>query len=170
MSIETTEQQQRDNRAGEAHPTGTAGLEGKYLTFNLGAEVYGIDIIKIREIIGIMPITAVPNMPDHVKGVINLRGRVIPIIDLRLRFAMQETAATDRTCIIVVEVIRQNGQHHTTGIIVDSVSEVATIKEADIEEPPAFNSVLDTSDILGMAKLEDGVKILLDIDLILGKE
>ncbi|PLX49171.1 MAG: chemotaxis protein CheW [Desulfobulbaceae bacterium] len=171
MSKTTTDEEQRQShRPGEPHATGTATLEGKYLTFHLGPEVYGIDIIKIREIIGIMPITPVPDMPDDAKGVINLRGRVIPIIDLRRRFAMQETPATDRTCIIVVEVVNGDHRHRTTGIIVDSVAEVATIKDAVIEEPPALSSGPDTSFILGMAKLDDGVKILLDIDRILGRQ
>ena len=143
-----------------------ADREGKYLTFALGEEEYGIGILKIREIIGIMPITSVPRTPEFVKGVINLRGKVIPIIDLRLRFGMEPMEYTDRTCIIVVEI---NAQDSTIqiGTIVDTVSEVLNIKAEDIEDTPAFGTSLDIEYILGMAKMEGGVKILLDIDQVL---
>ena len=146
-----------------------ADREGKYLTFALGEEEYGISILKIREIIGIMPITSVPRTPEFVKGVINLRGKVIPIIDLRLRFGMEPMEYTDRTCIIVVEI---NAQDITIqiGAIVDTVSEVLNIKAEDIEDTPAFGASLDTEYILGMAKVSGGVKILLDIDRVLNSE
>ncbi len=146
-----------------------ADREGKYLTFNLGEEEYGIGILKIREIIGIMPITSVPRTPECVKGVINLRGKVIPIIDLRLRFRMEPMEYTDRTCIIVVEI---NARENTIqiGAIVDTVSEVLNIKAEDIEDTPAFGTSLDTEYILGMAKVSGGVKILLDIDRVLNTE
>ncbi|MFC1885556.1 chemotaxis protein CheW [Thermodesulfobacteriota bacterium] len=153
--------------------TDTAGAqsvrEGKYLTFTLENEEYGIGILKIREIIGMMPITAVPQTPEYVKGVINLRGRVIPVIDLRLRFGMEEIDYTDRTCTIVVEVEKFSSKI-TVGIVVDSVSEVMNIKHEEIEETPSFGAALDTRFILGMAKKEGGVKILLDIDQVLGQE
>jgi len=146
-----------------------ADREGKYLTFALADEEYGISILKIREIIGIMPITSVPRTPEFVKGVINLRGKVIPIIDLRLRFGMEPMEYTDRTCIIVVEI---NAQDITIqiGAIVDTVSEVLNIKAEDIEDTPAFGASLDTEYILGMAKVSGGVKILLDIDRVLNSE
>jgi purine-binding chemotaxis protein CheW len=146
-----------------------ADKEGKYLTFALGEEEYGIGILKIREIIGIMPITSVPRTPEFVKGVINLRGKVIPIIDLRLRFGMESMEYTDRTCIIVVEI---NAQDSTIqiGAIVDTVSEVLNIKGEDIEDTPAFGTSLDIEYILGMAKVSGGVKILLDIDMVLNSE
>jgi purine-binding chemotaxis protein CheW len=141
--------------------------EGKYLTFSLAKEEYGIGIKKIKEIIGMMPVTSVPRTPDFVKGVINLRGKVIPVIDLRLRFGMEAVEHTERTCIIVVEVQGGAGKL-VIGIVVDSVSEVLNIKGYDIEDTPAFGATLDTQYILGMAKMEGGVKILLDIDRVLG--
>ena len=146
-----------------------ADREGKYLTFTLADEEYGIGILKIREIIGMMSITSVPQTPPFVKGVINLRGKVIPVVDLRLRFGMQEIEYTERTCIIVVEI---EGQTVTVqiGIVVDAVSEVLNIKGEDIEDTPTFGTKLDTEYILGMAKMEGSVKILLDIDQVLSAE
>lgn len=143
--------------------------EGKYLTFSLDKEEYGIGILKIKEIIGMMPITTVPQTPAFVKGVINLRGKVIPVIDLRLRFDMESKEYNDRTCIIVVEIEGQNGTIQI-GIVVDSVSEVLNVKVDEIEETPAFGTKLNTEYIMGMAKMEGGVKILLDIDKVLNTE
>jgi purine-binding chemotaxis protein CheW len=143
--------------------------EGKYLTFTLSDEEYGIGILKIKEIIGIMPITSVPQTPEFVKGVINLRGKVIPIIDLRLRFGMPPIDYSERTCIIVVEIDGQAGQT-MIGAVVDSVSEVLNIKAEEIEDTPTFGAKLDTDYILGMAKTESGVKILLDINKVLTAE
>ncbi len=145
-----------------------SGKEGKYLTFSLDNEEYGIGILKIKEIIGMMPITPVPRTPEFVKGVINLRGKVIPVIDLRLRFDMEEVEHTERTCIIVVEIEMQASQI-VIGIVVDSVSEVLNIKGEDIEETPTFGGKLDTEYILGMAKMEGRVKILLNIEKTLGE-
>jgi purine-binding chemotaxis protein CheW len=146
-----------------------ADREGKYLTFALAGEEYGIGILKVKEIIGLMAITTVPRTPDYVKGVINLRGKVIPVADLRLKFGMESMAYTDRTCIIVVEI---SGAERTIlmGIVVDSVSEVLNIKAADIEDTPNFGSHLNTAFILGMAKISGSVKILLDIDRIFRQE
>ncbi len=143
--------------------------EGKYLTFSLAKEEYGIGILKVKEIIGMMPITTVPRTPPFIKGVINLRGKVIPVVDLRLKFGIEEMGYTERTCIIVVEIASQAGSI-LTGIVVDSVSEVLNIKGADIEETPNFGAKLDTDYILGMAKITGGVKILLDIDKVLSAE
>jgi purine-binding chemotaxis protein CheW len=143
--------------------------EGKYLTFSMAEEEYGIGILKIKEIIGMMPITSVPKTPAFVKGVINLRGKVIPVVDLRLKFEMDAMDYTDRTCIIVVE-IGGRGIDMVIGIVVDSVSEVLNIKNEDIEDTPAFGTDLNTEYILGMAKIEGGVKILLDIDAVLGAD
>jgi purine-binding chemotaxis protein CheW len=140
--------------------------EGKYLTFIMADEEYGIGILKIKEIIGMMPITPVPQTPRFVKGVINLRGKVIPVVDLRLRFSMEEIDYTERTCIIVVEMASQDGTVQI-GIVVDSVSEVLNIKGDEIEDTPTFGTKLNTDYILGMAKMEGGVKILLDIDRVL---
>ena len=146
-----------------------ADREGKYLTFALAGEEYGIGILKVKEIIGLMPITTVPQTPDYVKGVINLRGKVIPVVDFRLKFGIEAMAYNDRTCIIVVE-IACTGQKVMIGILVDSVSEVLNIKGGDIEDAPNFGSCLNTDYILGMAKTGGKVKILLDIDRVLATE
>ncbi len=143
--------------------------EGKYLTFALASEEYGLEILKVREIIGYMEITAVPQTPAHVKGVINLRGQVIPVIDLRTKFGMDTIDVTEETCIIVVE-IAQGKRTFNTGIVVDLVQEVLDIDGADIEDAPQFNSSVDTTFILGMGKVGDSVKILLDIDKVLADE
>ncbi len=143
--------------------------DGKYLTFTLAREEYGIGILKIKEIIGMMPVTTVPQTPEFVKGVINLRGKVIPVVDLRLRFGMEAIDYTERTCIIVVE-IKGSSETVQIGIVVDSVSEVLNIKGEDIEDTPTFGTRLNTDYILGMAKMEGGVKILLDINRVLSPE
>jgi purine-binding chemotaxis protein CheW len=140
--------------------------EGKYLTFALAQEEYGLEILKVREIIGYIDVTAVPQTPSYVKGVINLRGQVIPVIDLRAKFGMETTDVTEQTCIIVVE-ITQAGRKFNTGIIVDRVSEVLDIAGDNIEDAPQFGSSVDTDFILGMAKVGESVKILLHIDKIL---
>ncbi|NLF29813.1 MAG: purine-binding chemotaxis protein CheW [Planctomycetes bacterium] len=135
---------------------------GKYLTFMLAKETYGLEILKVREIIGMMSITAVPRTPDFVKGVINLRGKVIPVMDLRLKFNMDEAAHTDETCIIVVQVGRLE-----MGVIVDKVSEVRDIAGEEIEEAPQFGGSVDTDFILGMGKSGGCVTILLNIDKVI---
>ncbi|MFO7707938.1 MAG: chemotaxis protein CheW [Desulfobacterales bacterium] len=140
--------------------------EGKYLTFSLADEEYGIGILKIKEIIGMMPITAVPQTPAFIKGVINLRGKVIPVMDLRLRFGLPAADYSDRTCIIVVEIDGQAGTIQV-GVVVDAVSEVLNIKGDDIEATPSFGTRLNTDFILGMAKMGAGIKILLDINRVL---
>ncbi len=139
---------------------------GKYLTFALGKEQYGLEILKVREIIGYMDITAVPQTPDYVKGVVNLRGQVIPVIDLRAKFGMPSIDVTEQTCIIVCE-IQSGGRSFSTGTIVDNVEEVLDIAGEDIEEASQSGSTVNTSFILGMGKIGDSVKILLDIDKIL---
>ena len=139
--------------------------EGKYLTFVLCGGEYGIEILKVREIIGIMNITPVPQTPSHIKGVINLRGKVIPVIDLRSKFGFQEATHTKETCIIVVEV-----QNILTGVIVDTVSEVLDVNAEELEASPHFGNGVNTEMFLGMAKIKDKVKILLDIDKVLGTE
>ncbi len=139
---------------------------GKYLTFLLDGEEYGIRILKIKEIIGMIPITIVPRTPSFIKGVINLRGKVMPVVDLRLKFGMNEMTYTDRTCIIVVEVGIPRAAF-LMGIVVDAVSEVLNIKGEEIEDAPAFGTKLDTDYILGLAKTDGHVRILLDIDKVL---
>ncbi len=147
-------------------PGATREKEGKYLTFSLGAEEYGLEILKVREIIGYIDVTAVPQTPHHVRGVINLRGQVIPVIDLRAKFGMETAEVTEQTCIIVVEIV-QESRTCSMGIIVDRVQEVLDIAGENIEEPPQFGATVDTSFILGMGKIEDSVKILLHINRVL---
>ena len=142
-----------------------SALEGKLLTFILGKEIYGFEILKVREIIGLMDITTVPQTPEYMKGVINLRGKVIPVIDLRLKFSMQEEEHTQETCVIVVEV-----ENTSIGIIVDSVSEVSDISGGSIEEAPSFGQGIDTSFIMGLGKVKDKIIILLDIETVLSSE
>lgn len=139
---------------------------GKYLTFALGKEEYGLEILKVREIIGVMDITATPRTPAYVKGVINLRGQVIMVVDLRTKFCMPSAERTDQTCIIVVETARE-GRKLSTGIIVDHVSEVLNISSESIEDPPQLGTGSDDDFILGMGKIGESVKILLDIDKVL---
>lgn len=161
MSDDTTVQ----NEAGG----GLKDLAGKYLTFALAHEEYGIGILKVREIIGLMEITAVPQTPDFVKGVINLRGRVIPVLELRTKFGMPSQDYTDRTCIIVVEVSGSSGTIQV-GMLVDSVSEVLNIMEDELEASPSFGTAqMDTDCILGMGKVKGEVKILLDVNKVVGK-
>jgi purine-binding chemotaxis protein CheW len=140
--------------------------EGKYLTFALAQEEYGLEILKVREIIGYMEITAVPQTPAYVKGVINLRGQVIPVVDLRAKFGMETAEVTEETCIIVVET-SQGDRKFSTGIVVDRVQEVLDIAGEDIEQAPQFGSSVNTDFILGMGKIGETVKILLDIDEVL---
>ncbi|HHI02249.1 MAG TPA: chemotaxis protein CheW [candidate division Zixibacteria bacterium] len=139
---------------------------GKYLTFRLAAEEYGLEILKVREIIGLMNVTQVPRTPEYIRGVINLRGKVIPVMDLRNKFGMGVTEDTEETCIIVVDV-NLEGESVLMGTVVDAVSEVLDIKEDEIEDAPAFGTNVDTKFILGIGKIKNEVKILLDIDEVL---
>lgn len=143
---------------------------GKYLTFALGREEYGIGILKVREIIGFMDVTAVPHSPPYVRGVINLRGQVIGVVDLRARFAMAAAERTEQTCIIVVEVDRGKGRQTSVGIVVDRVCEVLDVPADRVEDPPDFGTSVDSAFILGMGKVGQSVKILLDIDHVLSTE
>ncbi|SRR5258708_2521544 len=147
----------------------TSQLNGKYLTVVLDNEFYGIAVLKVREIIRFQKITPVPRMPDFVKGVINLRGRVIPIIDLRIKFGLQAHIA-ERTCIVVVQVRVSSQQAVQMGLIVDSVEEVVTLNEKEIEPTPDFGTKVNTEYILGMAKIKGKVKTLLDIDRVVAPE
>lgn len=141
---------------------------GKYLTFRLGPEEYGVEILRVTTIIRMLNITMVPDTAPFVRGVINLRGKVIPVVDMRIRFGLQQTEDTNATCIIVVDVNQKN-EKTQMGIIVDSVSEVLDISDENIEDTPAFGDQHPREDILGIAKVEDQVKILLDIDQVLGQ-
>ena len=141
-------------------------LAGKYLTFKLDVEEFGLEILKVQEIIKMMDITRVPRTPAFVRGVINLRGKVIPVVDLRLKFEMDRREGTDKTCIIVVTV-RRGGGAVVMGIIVDEVSEVLDVAGGSIEPAPEFGGAVDTSFILGMGKVGDRVVTLLDVDKVL---
>jgi purine-binding chemotaxis protein CheW len=144
-------------------------LAGKYLTFVLGREEHGVPVLRVREIIKMMDITPVPQVPAHMKGVINLRGKVIPVVDLRLKFGFGMQDYTERTCIVVVEVAQPEGTI-MMGVIVDAVSEVLNISAEEIEETPDFGERVETSYMRGIAKVRGTVKILLDLDKILGRD
>lgn len=141
-------------------------LAGKYLTFRLGEEEYGLEILKVQEIIQLQSITRIPRTPSCVRGVINLRGKVIPVVDLRAKFELGATEDTERTCIIVVQ-ISSGDSLLVIGILIDEVREVLDIRAESIEESPDFGSSVDTEFILGMGKVNGAVKILLDIDRVL---
>ncbi|KKM26411.1 hypothetical protein LCGC14_1585050 [marine sediment metagenome] len=151
-----------NNETSAGVASGTDQRAGQYLTFVLAGEIYGLGILQVREIIGTTDITAVPRTPTFVKGVINLRGRVVPVIDARLKFGMPETEPTDRTCIIVVDVGETD-----VGLIVDEVSEVVHIPADQIEDAPSFGADVDTRFILGMSKADEEVTILLDLTKVL---
>jgi purine-binding chemotaxis protein CheW len=149
--------------------TATAELAGKYLTFALAEEEYGLPVLRVREIIKMMDITEVPQVPPHVKGVLNLRGKVIPVIDLRLKFGFAQGEVTERTCIIVVEVALA-ASRVMMGIVVDHVSEVLNIVADEIEQTPPFGEQVCTDYMKGVAKVKGTVKILLDLDRVLGTD
>lgn len=148
-------------------PTKSTALDGRYLTFRLGAESYGIDVMKVQEIIRLEPITAVPQLPAHLRGVINLRGRIVPVVDLRIRFGLPKTEDGERTCIIVVQVAAARG-HTPMGLVVDAVEEVLNIGKNDAAPPPEFGCAVDMTFLRGMARVRNEVKTLLDIDRVLG--
>lgn len=139
--------------------------KNKFLTFQLGKEVYGLDIKYVTEIIGIHPITEIPEMPEYIKGIINLRGKIIPVMDVRLRFRKEEKAYNDRTCIIVIDI-----GHLSVGLIVDSVSEVITILDENIVAPPDLGNSQSNKYIKGIGKVGSDVKLLLDCNKILNDE
>lgn len=142
---------------------------GKYLTFKLGSEEFGLEILKVQEIIQMQAITRVPRTPEFVRGVINLRGKVIPVVDLRLKFGMEHLEDTEKTCIVVVQIRNASGVV-VMGTIIDEVREVLDIPEASIEDTPSFGTSIDTEFILGMGKIGQNVKILLDIDKVLSAQ
>jgi purine-binding chemotaxis protein CheW len=148
---------------------GDVDRSGKYLVFHLGREEFCIKVLKVREIVGVQQITGVPQTPLHVKGVINLRGRVIPVVDLRLRFGMPEEEHTQRTCIIVVQVNGKAGPI-MMGVVVDGVAEVLNLSPDDIEDAPDFADGTEVPYLLGMANVKGKVKMLLEIDRVLATE
>jgi purine-binding chemotaxis protein CheW len=143
-----------------------AGRAGKYLTFTLGHEVYGLEILKVQEILGMIGTTRVPGTPEYIRGVVNLRGKVIPVVDLRLKFGMESVPDTEKTCIIVAPVASRQGRI-TMGIIVDEVYEVLRIDGNQIEPTPSFGASVDTESLLGIGKVGEKVILLLDIDKVL---
>ena len=161
MQTQTVSEQGTAKRA-------TMAQTNKYLTFELAKETYGIGILKIREIIKVMEITPLPHASDSVKGVINLRGKIIPVVDLRMRFGVEVSEFTDRTCIVVVDLETEDGVRTLVGATVDAVEEVSQIPAGDIEPPPALGGGASDGYIQGMAKLKGKVVILLDIDKVLG--
>lgn len=143
-----------------------AARGGKFLTFLLGGEEYGLEILTVQEIIGVMAITRVPRTPRYIRGVINLRGKVIPVLDVRLKFALDRKEDTERTCIIVVQLIRDDSQV-TMGLLVDEVSEVLDVDGDRIEPPPSFGTTIEADFIFGMGKIDDKVVMLLDVEKII---
>jgi purine-binding chemotaxis protein CheW len=141
----------------------TFAQPGKYLTFLIGKEEYGIPILKAKEIIKMMDITSIPKTPPFMRGVINLRGKIIPIIDLRLKFRLEAKEYTERTCIIVVELLLGQTKRQM-GIVVDTVSEVINFPKNDLEPPPQYGTQLETGYLTGMGKIKDKVVLLLDIE------
>jgi purine-binding chemotaxis protein CheW len=151
----------------DAYPQSTTTVAsrssgGKFLTFFLAGEEYGLEILKVHEIIGMLPVTRVPRTPDYIRGVINLRGKVIPIVDLRQKFGMPQQAVAQETCIIVVQVLGVS-----IGVVVDKVSEVASIAASEIEPPPSFGADVPTDFLLGLGKSNGRIRLLLDIDRVL---
>ncbi len=166
--------------AAAAAPPPPATRGGKYLTFFLGAEEYGVAILQVREIIGMQPVTRVPRTPAFIRGVINLRGTVIPVLDLRERFGLpgadaalaalpeaERAAAAALQCTIVVQVAGAHGRPAPVGVVVDRVSEVALVADADVEDAPSFGAGVRTEYLLGLGKAQNRVKLLLDIDRVL---
>lgn len=156
-------------KTGKKSQNSMDSLAGKYLTFELAPEIYGIEILKVQEIIGMMNVTRVPKLPDFIKGVINLRGKVIPVIDLRLKFSLDIAEITDKTCIIVVQVARENTQT-VMGLIVDEVSEVLDIKAEELEAAPTFGTAMSTDFLLGIGKVDEKVIMLINVDQVLSIE
>lgn len=149
-----------------------AGLEtlsGKYLTFSLGPEFYGVPVLQVREIIRLTAITPVPQMPAYIKGVINLRGKIIPVLDLAAKLGLASAGSSQRTCIVVVQV-RAGAAQIQLGLLVDDVQEVAPVQASDLEAAPDFGAKVSTQYILGLAKLKNRVAILLDLDRSLTEE
>jgi purine-binding chemotaxis protein CheW len=151
-------------------PPNAVAKPGRYLTFRLGRESYGLPVLGVREIIRLCPITPVPRMPAYIKGVINLRGKVIPILDLRAKFQLSSAGYGERACIIIVQVGAPPAAVTLMGAIVDAVEEVVQLAEAELEPTPEFGGAPDTDYILGMATVHGGVKTLLDLDKVFLKE
>ena len=144
-------------------------LAGKYLTFVIDGEEYGVPVLQVREIVRLLPITRVPQVPEHVKGVVNLRGKVIPVVDLRLKLGFGPCEYTERTCIVIVEIHAASGGA-LIGLIVDAVSEVATIVSKELQDAPCLGGEIDARYIKAIARVKDGVKMLIDLDRVLAAD
>ncbi len=142
---------------------------GKYLIFELGSEEFGVSVLKVNEIMKMQQITTVPRTPHFLQGVINLRGRIVPVVNLRRKFSMSEQGETDRTCIVVMRVEMEGGEQ-PMGVIVDGVVEVLLLAEEDVEDTPDFGREATSTYVRGMAKSKGKVKILLDIDRVLSSQ
>jgi purine-binding chemotaxis protein CheW len=140
-------------------------LKGRYLTFSIGDESYGIEVRYVTEIVGIQKITEIPELPEYVKGIINLRGKIIPVMDVRLRFRKEPREYNDRTCVIVIDI-----RDLSIGLIVDTVSEVITIPEEDIVEPPQMNKGINNRYIKKIGKVGNDVKLLIDCEMLLSED
>lgn len=151
-------------------PDNIKARPGKYLTFLLGDEQYGLDILKVQEIIGLMPITRVPKTPDYIRGVINLRGKVNPIVDLRLKFVMEEQEDTRKTCIVVLQLTGEEGAVMPLGIVVDEVAEVVDISAEHLQPPPSFGASVGDDVILGIGRFDERVILLLDVEKMFSEE
>jgi len=136
--------------------------DSKYLSFLLSREEYAIDILKVQEIIGLIPITPVPNAPEYIRGVLNLRGKIIPVMDLRARFGMKQIEDTGETCVIVAQE-----EEYLMGIVVDKVSEVLVIKDSEIEEVPSFGIAGKSEYLSGIGKVKEQVKMIVDVHKVL---
>lgn len=148
----------------EKKSEGIARLAGKYLTFALSDEKYGLDILKVQEIIGVLHITSVPRSASYLKGVINLRGKIIPVVDLRLKFGMPEAPYNEKTCIIVVNA-NLSGRTLHVGVVVDTVLEVINFQAGQIEPPPEYGVAIDANFVLGMGRTADNsIIVLIDIE------
>ncbi len=157
------------NTSSTLAPSAKTSLEGRYLTFRLGTESYGIGVMSVQEIIRLESITTVPQLPNHVRGVINLRGRIVPVVDLRIRFGLATAEDGERTCIIVVQVVTRRGRV-PMGLLVDAVEEVLNLGKNDVAPPPEFGCAVDVTFLRGMARIRDQVKTLLDINRVLTDE
>ncbi|MFP8488673.1 chemotaxis protein CheW [Gracilimonas sp. Q87] len=131
---------------------------GKFLSFFLGGEEYAIEILKVQEIIGLIPITPVPKMPSYIRGVLNLRGKIVPVMNLRLRFGLEPIEDTDETCVVVVQ-----DEKYLMGVLVDKVSEVSEIKNSQIEDVPSFGIEANSEYLAGIGKVKESVKMILDV-------
>ena len=166
MATATAEPRLFSKGAKPVEASSTDPRSGKYLTFRLAREEFAIQVLRVREIMGMQDITAVPQTPHYMKGVINLRGKIVPVIDLRMKFGFPEVEATPATCIIVVQ-LNSGSELLLMGLLVDAVSEVLSFAASDIEDTPAFGNGVTTPYLLGIAKMKGSVKILLNIDEVL---